>query len=122
MVGAGGFVGSVLRYLVSGATQTLFRNATFPLGTMVVNVSGCFIIGLVSQLAESRGFLTGASRTFLVMGVLGGYTTFSAFGNESLNLFRSGESPLAFANVAGQVVLGLACVWLGRDVAYMIWR
>ena len=122
MVGAGGFVGSVLRYLVSGATQTLFRNATFPLGTMVVNVTGCFIIGLVSQLAESRGFLTGAGRTFLVMGVLGGYTTFSAFRNESFNLLRSGESPLAFANVAGQVILGLACVWLGRDVAYMIWR
>ncbi len=48
MVGAGGFVGSILRYLVSGAAQTLFRNATFPIGTMVVNVTGCFIIGLVS--------------------------------------------------------------------------
>ena len=122
MVGAGGFVGSILRYLVSGAAQSLFRNATFPLGTVAVNVSGCFAIGLVSQLAESRGFLTGASRTFLVMGVLGGYTTFSAYANESFNLLRAGESPLAIVNVAGQVLLCLVCVWLGRDVAYLVWR
>jgi len=122
MVGAGGFVGTVLRYLVSGAAQALFRNSTYPLGTLAVNVSGCFAIGLVSQLAESRGFLTGASRTFLVMGVLGGYTTFSAYANESFNMLRAGESPMAMLNVAGQVVLGLVCVWLGRDAAYLIWR
>jgi len=122
MVGAGGFVGSVLRYLVSGAAQALFKNATFPLGTLVVNVTGCFAIGLIAQLAESRGFLSGTSRTFLVMGVLGGYTTFSAYANESFNLLRAGESPLAIVNVAGQVLLGLVCVWLGRDAAYLIWR
>ena len=107
---------------MSGAAQSLFRNATFPLGTLAVNVTGCFAIGLVSQLAESRGFLTGPSRTFLVMGVLGGYTTFSAYANESFNLLRAGESPLAIVNVAGQVLLGLVCVWLGRDAAYLIWR
>ena len=56
------------------------------------------------------------------MGVLGGYTTFSAYANESFNLLRGGESPLAIVNVAGQVILCLACVWLGRDAAYLIWR
>ena len=56
------------------------------------------------------------------MGVLGGYTTFSAYANESFNLLRAGESPLAIVNIAGQVFLGLVCVWLGRDVAYLVWR
>jgi len=62
------------------------------------------------------------SRAFLMIGVLGGYTTFSAFGNETMNLFRSGESFLAVVNVTLQVVLGLACVLLGRDCAHLIWR
>ncbi|HET6277784.1 MAG TPA: fluoride efflux transporter CrcB [Candidatus Polarisedimenticolia bacterium] len=122
LVGAGGFVGSVLRYLVSGAAQALFRNSTFPLGTLAVNVTGCFAIGLISQLAESRGFLGGPSRTFLVIGVLGGYTTFSAYASESFNLLRAGEAPLAMVNVAAQALLGLCCVWLGRDAAYLLWR
>ncbi len=121
-IGAGGFIGTMLRYLVSGAVQNAMRNATFPLGTAVVNLSGCFVMGFLAELAESRGFLTDASRAFLMIGVLGGYTTFSAFGNETMNLFRSGESFLAVVNVTLQVVLGLACVWLGRDCAHLIWR
>src|SRR5713226_3988327 len=111
-IGAGGFIGTMLRYLVSGAVQNAMRNATFPLGTAVVNLSGCFVMGFLAELAESRGFLTDANRAFLMIGVLGGYTTFSAFGNETMNLFRSGESFLAVVNVTLQVVLGLACVWL----------
>jgi CrcB protein len=122
IISAGGFIGTMLRYLVSGAAQNAMGNATFPLGTAAVNLSGCFVIGVLAELAESRGFLTDATRAFLTVGVLGGYTTFSAFGNETLNLFRSGESFLALGNVALQVVLGLACVWLGRDCAHLIWR
>ncbi len=121
-IGAGGFIGTMLRYLVSGAVQNAMRNATFPLGTAVVNLSGCFVMGFLAELAESRGFLTDANRAFLMIGVLGGYTTFSAFGNETMNLFRSGESFLAVVNVTLQVVLGLACVLLGRDCAHLIWR
>jgi len=121
-IGAGGFIGTMLRYLVSGAVQNAMRNATFPLGTAVVNLSGCFVMGFLAELAKSHGFLTDASRAFLMIGVLGGYTTFSAFGNETMNLFRSGESFLAVVNVTLQVVLGLACVWLGRDCAHLIWR
>jgi fluoride exporter len=122
VIGAGGFIGTMLRYLVSGTVQTAMRNATFPFGTVIVNLSGCFVVGFLAELAESRGFLTDASRAFLMIGVLGGYTTFSAFGNETVNLFRDGESLLALGNVALQVVLGLACVWLGRDCAHLIWR
>jgi CrcB protein len=122
VISAGGFIGTMLRYLVSGAVQSSFSNITFPFGTAVVNISGCFVIGFLAELAESRGVLTDATRAFLMVGVLGGYTTFSAFGNETMNLFRSGESLLGLVNVVFQVVLGLACVWLGRDFAHLIWR
>lgn len=122
MIGAGGFAGAVLRYLVSGAAQGFFRNTTFPVGTFLVNVSGCFAIGFLYHLSESRGFLTEAGRAFLLVGLLGGYTTFSAFGNESFILMKSRESLLALVNVAGQVTVGLAAVWLGRDLAHYIWR
>lgn len=122
MIGAGGFVGAILRYAVSGAAQSSFRSVTFPAGTFLVNITGCFAIGFVYHLAESRGFLTDGGRAFLLVGLLGGYTTFSAFGNETIILLRSRESLLALANVAGQVTLGLAAVWLGRDLAHMIWR
>jgi CrcB protein len=122
MIGAGGFAGAVLRYLVSGVVQGFFRNTTFPVGTFLVNVSGCFAIGFLYHLSESRGFLTEAGRAFLLVGLLGGYTTFSAFGNESFILMKSRESLLALVNVAGQVTVGLAAVWLGRDLAHYIWR
>ena len=122
VIGAGGFLGSILRYIVSGVVQNTFWNITFPLGTAVVNLSGCFIIGFLTELAESRGFLTDPARAFLLIGILGGYTTFSSFGNETVNLFRSGESFLALGNVALQLVLGLGCVWFGRDCAHLLWR
>jgi len=122
IIGLGGFIGSVLRYLLSGAAQHLSKSASYPVGTLAVNVSGCFVIGLLAQLAESRGFLTDASRAFVIVGVLGGYTTFSTFGNETFNLVRSGESALGAANVVAHVLLGLLAVWAGRDAAHLIWR
>jgi fluoride exporter len=122
VIGAGGFLGSILRYLVSGFVQNTFWNFTFPLGTAVVNLSGCFIIGFLTELAEGRGFLNDPARAFFVIGVLGGYTTFSSFGNETINLFRSGESYLALGNIAIEVLLGLACVWFGREFAQLTCR
>ena len=122
IIGAGGFLGSILRYLVSGVVQNTLWNITFPLGTAFVNLSGCFIIGFITELAEARGFLSDPVRAFFVIGVLGGYTTFSSFGNETINLFRSGESYLALGNIALEVILGLACVWFGRDCAHLLWR
>ena len=122
VIGAGGFLGSILRYLVSGVVQNTLWNMTFPLGTAVVNLSGCFIIGFITELAEARGFLSDPARGFFVIGVLGGYTTFSSFGNETINLFRSGESYLALGNIAIEVIFGLACVWFGRDCAHLLWR
>jgi fluoride exporter len=122
LAGVGGFIGSVSRYLLSGYVQQWSRSGNFPYGTLAVNIIGCLVIGFLSQLADARGVLTSESRIFLFVGVLGGFTTFSAFGNETVNLWRGGESLLAFANIAAQVVLGLGAVWLGRILAYSIWR
>ncbi len=121
-VGIGGFVGSVLRYAASGYVQQLTQSSTFSYGTIVVNVLGCFIIGFMSQLVESVGLLGPETRALLIPGFLGGFTTFSTFSNETLNLFRDGETPLAFANLAVHIVLGLGAVWAGRAVAAAIWR
>lgn len=122
LVGLGGFIGSVFRYLLSGLAQQISRSASFPHGTLVVNVFGCFLIGLLTYLAESRGLFTDESRAFVFVGVLGGFTTFSTFGNETMKLLRDGESFLASVNIAAHVLLGLAFVWIGLKTAYIIWR
>lgn len=122
LVGAGGFIGSVLRYLVSGWVQQASRSVDFPFGTLAVNVIGCFVIGILAQLAESRGVFTSESRLFVFTGLLGGFTTFSSFGNETLNLARDSQLMNAFANVSANLVIGLVAVWLGRAAAYLIWR
>ena len=121
LVGIGGFVGSVLRYLASGVVQDLSKSVAFPYGTLAVNVVGCFVIGFLSYLAETRGVFTAESRAFVFVGILGGFTTYSSFGNETINLWRDGEHSLVFANIASQLILGLGAVWLGRIVAFKIW-
>jgi CrcB protein len=122
LIGVGGFIGSILRYLTSGYVQQASKSIDFPYGTLVVNVLGCFIIGFLAQLAEDRGVFTNQSRLFVFTGFLGGFTTFSSFGNETLNLARDSQMINAFANVGANVVLGLLAVWLGRTVSYLIWR
>jgi len=121
-VGCGGFAGAVLRYVLSGYVQQITQSAAFPYGTLAVNVVGCFVIGLLSQLVEAHGMLTADARAALLPGLLGGFTTFSTFSNETMNLFRDSQSPWALANVAANVVLGLGAVWLGRATAAVIWR
>jgi len=121
LVGVGGAVGSVLRYLVSLLVQYWSGRDDFPLGTLVVNIIGCFIIGLLAQLAEERGAFAPETRLLVIVGLLGGFTTFSSFGNETVNLWRDGEGWLTFANVAGHLVLGLGAVFLGRYVGRLIW-
>lgn len=122
LVGTGGFIGSVLRYLVSGWVQQASKSVDFPFGTLAVNVIGCFIIGVLAQLAESRGVFTSESRLFVFVGILGGFTTFSSFGNETLNLARSSQMMNALANIGANLLVGLFAVWLGRTVVYLIWR
>jgi fluoride exporter len=122
LVGLGGFIGSIMRYLLSGYVQQSVKVVDFPLGTLAVNVIGCFVIGFLAQLAEQRGMFTNESRAFVFIGVLGGFTTFSSFGNETLDLARNGNAMSAFANVAASVIIGLFAVWLGRVVSTLVWK
>jgi CrcB protein len=122
LIGAGGFIGSVVRYLLSGYVQQVSRSIGFPWGTLAVNLLGCLVIGFLAYLADTRGWLPDEARAFLFVGLLGGFTTFSTFGNESLNLLREGDNLLALANIGAHLVLGLGAVWAGRTLAYLIWR
>jgi len=121
-VAIGGALGSAFRYLLSTWIQILSKSIDFPYGTLAVNLIGCFVIGVLSQLVEARGVFTSQSRAFIFVGILGGFTTFSSFGNETINLLRDGETFNALANVGANVIFGLILVWLGRTVAYWIWR
>src|ERR1051325_3102830 len=120
LAGIGGFFGSILRYSISGFIQDLSHSIYFPYGTLAVNFLGCLAIGFLSQLAESRGYFTAETRTLIFIGVLGGFTTFSAFSNETMNLWRDGENLLAITNVAAHLVLCLGAVWISRAVAFQI--
>lgn len=122
LIGIGGFIGSVLRYLFSGSVQSLSRSFEFPYGTLAVNVLGCLVIGALAELAEAHGLFRDEARSFLFVGVLGGFTTFSTFGNETMNLLRDGEGSLAFANVGAHFLFGLCAVWFGRVMIRMVWR
>jgi fluoride exporter len=122
LVGIGGFIGSVLRYLTSGWVQQATASASFPYGTLTVNLAGCIVIGFLSQLADARGVFTPETRAFVFAGCLGGFTTFSTFGNETFNMLNDGAGLPALANVGAHVILGLGAIWLGRVLAYLIWR
>lgn len=122
LVATGGAFGSVARYAVSGAAQRLLvpgagTFASFPAGTLIVNISGSLLIGLVAGLAESRALLGAEARLLLVTGILGGYTTFSAFSLETLLLLRAGQTTTALTSVALQVGLGVAAAFAGFTVA-----
>jgi CrcB protein len=116
IVGAGGFLGSAARYLVQGLVYR-YLPADFPYATFFINVTGCYAIGLLGVLAQETSLVGPAARLFLMIGILGGYTTFSTFGYETMELLREGSTLLATANAAGQVVLGLAAVWAGAATA-----
>lgn len=120
LVGIGGFAGSVLRYWFSNIVQGLFSRAAFPAGTLFVNVIGCLLIGFLSQFADSRGAFSQETRSLILIGLMGGFTTFSTFSNESIDLLRTGQSAAAFANLGMHLLLGLGAVWLGREAAYWL--
>ena len=122
LIGTGGFTGAILRYLLSGWVQYRSGSITFPFGTMAVNLIGCAFIGLLTFLVDHRSALSVEMRAFLLVGFLGSFTTFSTFGNETMNLLRDGRMDLAVFNVGGQVLAGIILVWVGRAIASFIWR
>ena len=112
LIGLGGAIGSVARYTLSVAVLRV-SGTLFPLGTFVVNVIGCLVFGAIAGAATARVQITSELRLFLLVGVLGGFTTFSSYAFESFALIREGQFLWASINVAGQVIAGLAGVWAG---------
>lgn len=112
-VGCGGFAGAVLRYVLGVKVQSHFSSSDFPFGIFIVNSIGCFLIGFLMALFELKQWGAQELRLFIFVGVLGGFTTFSTFANDSFLLFKEGEMLLGLANIGGQIILGLLFVWIG---------
>jgi CrcB protein len=112
LVMLGAALGGLARYVIGTAVMQRFAGR-FPLGTLVVNVTGCFLIGILLPLLTERGEPRPNLRLLLVVGVLGGYTTFSSFAWESFQAIDEGSRWIGFANVALSVILGYLAVWCG---------
>ena len=117
LVGIGGALGSIARFKLSEYVLHHTLDWRFPAGTVAVNVLGCLVAGILAGLAEKHDFLSAEARLLLFTGVLGGFTTFSAFGLETMFLLRRGEVLVAGANIFLSVALGLAALWLGLGLS-----
>jgi CrcB protein len=117
IVGLGGCIGSILRYLVSGWVQGLTGSSTFGYGTLSVNVVGCLAIGLLGGWADNAGLLGPSARLFLLVGVLGGFTTFSTFGYETMALLRDKAIFGVLLYVGLHLLLGFGAVALGYGLS-----
>lgn len=116
IVFVGGGLGALTRYVAGSAIMALY-GGLFPLGTLIINITGSFLIGLLMTLLTERWHLDPIWRLALVVGFLGGYTTFSSFEYETYRAVREGGQWLAILNVTASVVLGYVAVWAGAVLA-----
>ncbi len=114
LVGLGGFIGAILRYGLSGFVQNLTHSISFPYGTLVVNMTGCFLMGICYHLVEVQAGMTAEMRMLLMVGLLGSFTTYSTFSSETLQLLQDQRFLAALMNTGIHVVIGLSAVWFGR--------
>ena len=121
LVGLGGGLGSMARYVLGGLVGRWKGGWTFPFETLLVNVAGCLAIGVLASLAEARGVFGGTTRAFLFVGLLGGFTTFSTFGYETFQLLRDGQLGAAGLSAGLQLAGGLVAVWGGAVLARLAW-
>ncbi len=121
LVACGGALGTIARYWLSGFVAEHFGE-TFPWGTLIINVLGSFVIGFFATLTgpDGRVFLSTEARQFVLVGVCGGFTTFSSFSLQTLNLARDGEISPALVNIAFSVAFCLAAVWIGHILAVQL--
>jgi len=115
-VAIAGLVGTLFRYWLSGVVARQYGE-TFPWGTLVVNLVGCFLAGAVFYVAEERFLISPTLRTVILIGFLGGFTTFSSYGLQTFTLLREGEIGWAAFNIAASNVLGLTMVWTGYVIS-----
>lgn len=118
IIAFGGAIGAVLRYIISGFIHQQWK-AIFPIGTLIVNLSGSFLIGFLWGAFE-YSTVSGSVRALVFIGILGGYTTFSSFCLENLNLFRDGEAAQAWANILLSNIGGIALVFAGFFISKFI--
>ena len=117
LVGAGGFIGSILRYVTSGLVLKLFGKPYFPYGTLVVNVLGCLLFGYLIGISENRQLFSPETRVLIFVGFLGGFTTFSTFGYEVFSFARDGQIISLLVNILLHLLLGVGAVWLGYSLS-----
>ena len=118
-IAAGGAAGSVARHAITVFFQRMY-STEFPWWTLSINVIGSFVLGVIVTTCALRWPIGHLGQAFLMVGLLGGFTTFSAFGNETLALLRAGEGGPAAANVLANVLLAIGAVWVGRLVAQTV--
>jgi CrcB protein len=116
LIGLAGFVGTLGRYGLSGVVAKRYGE-TFPLGTLAVNLIGCFLVGLLFYLMQERFLVNQNVRTIILIGLLGGFTTFSSLGLQTFTLLQDNEIALAVLNMVASNVLGLLLVWAGYTLA-----
>jgi CrcB protein len=119
LIGLAGLAGTVGRYALSGVIARRFGE-TFPAGTLVVNIIGCFLAGLLFYLLQERNLVGPTARTVVMIGFLGGFTTFSSFGLQTFTLLREGEFWFATLNIVGSNFLGLLMVWAGYTLGKLV--
>lgn len=118
LVGIGGFIGAILRYMLGGWIQNGFVN--FPVGTLTINTIGSFFLGLIMYLSEYQGLFSDETRIFLTIGIMGAFTTLSTFGYESFRLLDDSKLMLMAINVVSTVLFSIMAVYLGKIVALSI--
>lgn len=116
MVGFGGFIGAGSRYMLSLLATHYFRSSGFPYGTVIVNLTGCLLIGIIAALFRKFDVGQEQLRLLILVGVLGGFTTFSTFAHESFLLWESGKAVPALLSLGVQITAGLFLVWLGYAI------
>lgn len=121
-IGLGGAIGAIIRYFIGNFIQVQSDLEHFPIGILLVNIIGCFLIGFLNTIFENRLIINEEIRMLIFVGILGGFTTFSTFGLDTFHLIKNGMMHFALLNVAMSVIFGLSAVWLGHFLAKLIFE